>query len=420
MKNTFASAWLACLATTATFGAHAQERDARLLAVAQAAQPAVIASLQDLMRMESGSANLAGVGRVADFAQARLQALGAQTERLKGPDSERVMVKGVLKGSGKLKALLIAHMDTVYPEGILTSQPLRQDGNRLYGPGIADAKGGIAVVLHALAVLKEVDWRDYATITVLFNSDEEIGSAASGDTIADLAAQHDVVLSFEPTAAKAMAKEEGVLLGAAGTATVTMEVKGRASHAGAAPEQGRNALIELSHQMLATQDVAKGIPGAQLNWTYSQGGMVRNQIPDRAFAFADVRLLSPGAADALRAALEAKVQESKRVPDTEVSIKFEIGRPPYAAGPRGLALAQRAQAVYQELDGRKLIFHPMTGAGTDAGFASRSGKAAVLESMGLPGWGYHAKDEYIEIDAIVPRLYLMAWLLQDLAKNPLK
>jgi len=419
MKFPIAPLVLACLAAASPWTAQAQERDARLLASAQAAQPAVIATLQALVAMESGSANLAGVGRVADFAQARLQALGAQTERILGAESQRVMVKGVFKGTGQLKAMLIAHMDTVYPDGILASQPYRQDGNRLYGPGIADDKGGIAVVLHALSLLKDAAWRDYATVTVLFNSDEEIGSAASGDTIANLAAQHDVVLSFEPTAAKAVAKDEGVLLGAAGTATATLEVKGRASHAGAAPDLGRNALIELSHQVLATQDVAKGIPGAQLNWTYSQGGLVRNQIPERAYAFADVRLLSPGAADALRTALEAKVKESKRVPDTEVSIKLDIGRPPYAAGPRGLALAQRAQAIYQEMDGRTLLLHPMTGAGTDAGFASRSGTAAVLESLGLPGAGYHAKDEYIEIDAIAPRLYLTARLLQELAKNPL-
>lgn len=419
MKFPIATLVLACLAAANPWTAQAQERDARLLAAAQAAQAEVIATLQTLVAMESGSANSKGVGRVADFAQARLQALGAQTERIVGTESERVMVKGVFKGTGQLKVLLLAHMDTVYPDGILASQPYRQDGNRLYGPGIADDKGGIAVILHALSLLKDAAWRDYATVTVLFNSDEEIGSAASGDTIANLAALHDVVLSFEPTAAKAVAKDEGVLLGAAGTATATMEVKGRAAHAGAAPELGRNALIELSHQMLATQDVAKGIPGAQLNWTYSQGGLVRNQIPERAYAFADVRLLGPGASDALRTALEAKVQESKRVPDTEVSVRLEVGRPPYAAGPRGLALAQRAQAIYQEMDGRKLLLHPMTGAGTDAGFASRSGKAAVLESMGLPGWGYHAKDEYIEIDAIAPRLYLTARLLQDLAKNPL-
>jgi len=410
-------AQLIALALVALTGAvQAQQRDDAVFKAAQAAQPAVIETLQKLVLIESGSANLPGLAKVADYAQSRLTALGAQTERIKASDSERVMVKGVFKGKGRLKAMLMAHMDTVYPDGILASQPYKLDGNRLYGPGIADDKGGIAVILHALGGLKSLGWSDYATVTVLFNPDEEIGSGGSGALIQALAAEHDVVLSYEPTAAKSMAKVEGVLLAAAGTATATMEVKGRASHAGAAPDEGRNALIELSHQMLATQDIAKNIPGAQLNWTYAQGGSVRNQIPAQAMATADVRLLKPDAAEKLQAALVAKTQESHRVPDTHVHVSLEVGRPPYVAGERGMALAQRARAIYAELDGRPLFFHPVTGGGTDAGFASGSGKAAVLESLGLAGWGFHAKDEYIEIDSIVPRLYLTSRLLQELAK----
>lgn len=398
--------------------AQAQQRDDAVFKAAEAAQPAVIETLQKLVLIESGSANLPGLVKVADYAQARLNALGAKTERIKTSDSDRVMVKGVFTGKGRLKAMLIAHMDTVYPDGILASQPYKLDGNRLYGPGIADDKGGIAVILHALGMLKSLGWNDYATVTVLFNPDEEIGSGGSGALIQALAAEHDVVLSYEPTAAKSMAKVEGVLLAAAGTATAKMEVKGRASHAGAAPDEGRNALIELSHQMLATQDIAKNIPGAQLNWTYAQGGSVRNQIPAQAMATADVRLLKPDAAEKLQAALVAKTQESHRVPDTHVHVSLDVGRPPYVAGERGMALAQKARAIYAELDGRQLFFHPVTGGGTDAGFASGSGKAAVLESLGLAGWGFHAKDEYIEIDSIVPRLYLTSRLLQELAKAP--
>ena len=415
------SPWLHILSLallTLTGAAHAQQRDEAIFKAAEAAQPAVIETLQKLVLIESGSANLTGLSKVADYAQARLKALGAKTERIKTSDSERVMVKGEFSGKGKLKAMLIAHMDTVYPDGILASQPYKLDGNRLYGPGIADDKGGIAVILHSLGVLKSLGWNDYAKVTVLFNPDEEIGSGGSGALIQALAAEHDVVLSYEPTAAKSMAKVEGVLLAAAGTATAKMEVQGRASHAGAAPDEGRNALIELSHQMLATQDIAKNIPGAQLNWTYAQGGTVRNQIPAQAMATADVRLLKPDAADKLKAALEAKTKESQRVPDTHVHVSLDVGRPPYVAGERGLALAQKARAIYAELDGRPLFFHPVTGGGTDAGFASGSGKAAVLESLGLAGWGFHAKDEYIEIDSIVPRLYLTSRLLQELGKAP--
>lgn len=418
MKKLLLKSGLAAIALALSMGASAQKRDDAVFAAAQAAQAAVIDTLQKLVLIESGSANIAGIARVADFAQARLNALGAKTERIKSTNSDRAIVKGVLTGKGRLKVMLIAHMDTVYPEGILATQPYKLDGNRLYGPGIADDKGGIAVILHSLAVLQSQGWNDFATVTVLFNSDEEIGSGGSGALIQSLAAEHDVVLSYEPTAAKSMAKVEGVLLSAAGTATATMEVKGRASHAGAAPQEGRNALIELSHQMLATENIAKDIPGAQLNWTHAQGGLVRNQIPESAVATADVRLLQPDAADKLKAALTAKTQESKRVPDTHVHIKMDVGRPPYVAGERGTALAQRARAIYAELDGRALFFHPVTGGGTDAGFASGSGKAVVLESLGLAGWGFHARDEYIEIDSIVPRLYLTARLLQDLGKQP--
>lgn len=418
MKTFFFAPCLAALALSLSLSAWAQKRDEAVFAAAQAAESAVIDTLQKLVLIESGSANLAGLSKVADFTQARLQALGAKTERIPTSNSERVMVKGVFKGQGRLKAMLIAHMDTVYPEGILATQPYKREGNRLYGPGIADDKGGIAVILHSLAVLQTQGWQDFATLTVLFNPDEEIGSGGSGALIQSLAAEHDVVLSYEPSPAKSVAKVEGVLLSAAGTAMATMEVKGRASHAGAAPAEGRNALIELSHQILATEGIAKGIDGAQLNWTYAQSGSVRNQIPETAVATADVRLLKPDAADKLKAALVAKTQESRRVPDTHVHVKLDIGRPPYVAGERGLALAQRARAIYAELDGRPLFFIPGTGGGTDAGFASGSGKAAVLESLGLAGWGYHARDEYIEIDSIVPRLYLTARLLQDLGKQP--
>lgn len=413
-------AWGLTLAASAAAQSAATTRDARLYDAATAAQPAVIATLKELVLMESGSGNLAGLRRVAEYADARLKALGASTERIKASDSDRLLIKGTLTGTGTLRVLLIAHLDTVYPEGILATQPLRQDGNKLYGPGIADDKGGVAVILHSLALLKELGWHDYAQITVLFNPDEEVGSRGSGELIATLADAHDVVLSYEPTGAKAVAQEEGVLLGAAGTGTATLEVRGRGAHAGAAPEQGRNALIELAHQMLATEHVAKSVPGTQLNWTYAQGGLIRNQIPEKAYATADVRLLDPAAEGKLRDALTAKVAASKHVPDTETSVRLDIGRPAFAAGERGMALAKRAQSIYAELDGRKLRLVPMTGGGTDAGFAARSGKAAVLESLGLPGWGYHAKDEYIEIDAIVPRLYLSVRLLQDLAKNPVR
>lgn len=397
--------------------AQAAQADARLRAAATAEQPAVIDTLRDLVTVESGSTDHEGVATLMAYLERRLQALGAKVERVPSATGGPDLVRGTFAGRGKLKAMLIAHADTVYDRGILAAEPYHQDGNLLYGPGIADDKGGIAVILHALALLKARGWDDYATVTVLFNPDEEIGSPGSGETIAALGAQHDVVLSFEPSPAKAVIEHEGVLLSAAGTSQVRMIVEGRSAHAGAAPEQGRNALVELAHQIGRTKDVAADVPGAQLNWTTANAGTARNQIPERAEAGGDVRVMQADSNDRLLAALQARVKESQAVPDTTTTVTLEPLRPIYTAGERGRALADLARGIYAELDGRQLLMHPTTNGGTDAGFAGRSGHAAVLEGLGLAGWGYHARNEYIEIDSIPPRLYLAARMLIELGKR---
>lgn len=402
------------LAGGALAQAPAATADEPLLAAVRAAQPAVVQTLKDLVQIESGTMDAAGLKRITDYTEGRLKALGAQVERRPATAGHSEVLVARFAGSGRARLMLMAHLDTIYWPDTLKSQPLKQEGNRLYGPGIADDKGGAAMVLHAVELLHARGWRGYGQLTLLFNGDEESGSAGSGERIAELAAQHDVVLSFEPTSAQS----PGVLLAAAGVGSVTMTVKGRAAHAGAAPQLGRNALVEAAHQVLQTADVAKTIPGAQLNWTTLNAGKVRNQIPESAEAGADVRLTQPDAADMLLAALRAKVAERQAVPDTEVALRLNVGRPPFAGDARTRALAEQARAIAAELGGKPLALVPGTGGGTDAGFAARSGKAAVLESLGLPGWGYHARDEYIELDQIVPRLYLVTRLLTELGQKP--
>jgi glutamate carboxypeptidase len=386
--------------------------DEKLKTAAERAKPALIETLKQMVLIESGSSDVDGVKKMADFTEARLKALGANTERRKvtrGPGGDIVIA--TFEGSGTKKLMLIAHMDTVYEHGILATEPYKIDGQFIFGPGIADDKGGLAVVLHALQILGDQGWRDYAKLTVMFNPDEEIGSIGSGELISEIADQHDVVLSCEP----ASARQDGLVLGASGTATGTMEVTGRAAHAGAAPDRGRNALIELAHQLLQTRDIAKSIPGTQLNWTTAEAGTVRNQIPENATAGADIRLTIPDGIAKLQAALDEKVK-TKLVSDTETRVTIVPGRPAFVANDRGRALAERGQAIYAELD-RKLAVVEMIGGGTDAGYANRNGKAAVVESFGLAGFGYHARDEFIDANTIVPRLYLMTRMLMELGKG---
>lgn len=392
-------------------------RDVGLLAAAEKAKPALIETLRDMVQIESGSSDTEGLAKMADLLEPRLKALGMTTERRKtvrGALADAVI--GTMTGTGTKRLMLIGHMDTVYQRGILATQPYRVDGNKIYGPGIADDKGGLAVILHALKILQESGWRDFAKFTVVINPDEEAGSIGSGDIISEIADQHDYVLSCEPSLVRDAASAEALTLGTSGIATAILEVKGRASHAGVAPLLGANALVELSHQILQTRDVAKEIQGTQLSWTVSQAGTVRNQIPEKATAYGDIRLTIPDGLERLRVALQAKIDSNKLVPGTETVLRVEPGRPAFVGGPASIAVAEQAQRIYAEID-RRLELVPMTGGGTDAAYAARNGKAVVVESFGLAGFGYHAKDEYIVADSIVPRLYLMTRLLTELAKK---
>jgi glutamate carboxypeptidase len=392
-------------------GAAAQSRpEPATLAAAEAERTPFMATLRELVEIESGSADAAGLARIADYTEARLKSLGAATERRvskRGPGS---IVTGTFTGTGTRTLMLMAHMDTVYPPGILTSQPFRVADGRAYGPGIADDKGGVAAILHVLAMLRQAGWHDYARLTVLFNPDEEAGSHGSKELIAALAAEHDFVFSCEPT----LGQGEGLLLGASGFARVSMTVEGRASHAGVAPDKGRNALIELAHQLQQTDAVSRSVPGARLNWTLAQAGVVGNQIPDRATATGDLRYTRADAVDSLEGALRQAVRQG-HVPDTRTLIAVERGRPPFVATPAARDFARKAQAIYAEL-GRDLALQDGTGGGTDAAYANLSGRAIVLESLGLVGAGIHSSGEYIELDAIVPRLYLLTRLLREAAK----
>src|SRR5215468_7851018 len=173
---------MAALLATMTTSAFAQMVEpVRSLAARE--KPALLDTLKALVSIESGSRDIEGLNRLADLIAGRLRELGGQVELVEPsnvykmedtPDQIGKMVRATFTGTGSRKILLIAHMDTVYQRGMIAKQPFRVDGDRAYGLGIADDKQGIAVILHVIAMLKALDYRQFGTLTVLINADEEI------------------------------------------------------------------------------------------------------------------------------------------------------------------------------------------------------------------------------------------------------
>lgn len=389
----------------------AQTRDDALLATATAEQPAVVKTLERLVNIETGTGNAEGMTAMAQLLEDELKSLGATVTRSK---AEGAVVGdnlvGVIKGKGGKKLMLMAHMDTVYVKGTLAKAAFRVDGARAFGPGIADDKGGIAMVLHTLRLLKNKGFDGYGQITVLFNTDEERGSFGSRTLIREQAKQHDYVLSFEPT----LAMKEMLTLGTAGIVYYKVNIKGLAAHAGANPELGVNAFVEASDVVLRTLDLDNKDRDLRFNWTVGKSGEVSNIIPDQADLEANIRYARKDDLDGLLKTLEERIQGKKRLPKSEIKITVNYGRPAFEAGASGKVLVDKAVAIYKEL-GAEMTVVDRTGGGTDAAYAALDG-TPVIESLGLPGFGYHSNQaEYVMIDAIPRRLYLASRLIMDLA-----
>ena len=407
------------------FGAAHAAPQSELLELAKKEQQPYLDTLRDLVHIESGSKDVAGVKKIAEYIAAKLKAQGAKVEVITPTDIYRLddtpeqvgpMVHAEFKGKGTSRIMLIAHMDTVYLPGMLKDQPCRIDGDKAYGLGIADDKQGVALILHIAPLLKKLGIEDFGTLTVLINGDEEISSPGARSTITKLGAEQDAVFSFEGGGT-----DGGLRLATSGIGSAYLKVQGKASHAGAKPEDGVNALYELSHQLLQMKDMSKPEDGLKLNWTVSKAGTNRNVIPAEATAQADARALRVADFTALEKAMQDKIG-NKLLPASKVELKFEVRRPPLEANDTARKLAAHAQGIYdQELKLPMKVMNKATGGGTDAAFAALKAKGGVIEGFGLSGYGAHSNDaEYVHIDTIAPRLYLTARMIQDLSRGQIK
>ena len=392
-----------------------------LLARVKQERGAYLKTLQELVSIESGSRDLDGLNRISDVIATRLRALGGDVQFVAPGNDIRFddtppqigrMVLARFKGTGTRRILLLAHMDTVYEKGMGAKQPFRIDGDRAYGLGIADDKQGVALILHTVAMLQAMKFQQYGTLTVLITGDEEISAPGSRGTLVRLGREHDVILSCE---GGGTATNDRITLATAGSGALLLKVTGRASHAGQAPEQGRNALYEMAHQIMQMRDLSDPATGVKMNWTVASAGTVRNIIPPAAQAMADVRVLRQSSWDVIERTVRQRVAKTL-IPDTKVDLVLERRRPPLEPTDASRALAAQAQRAYSAMGRTLRVATEGEGGATDAAIAALETKASVVEGLGLQGAGAHSNDaEYIFLNSLEPRLYLLSRLIIDSA-----
>ena len=385
-------------------------RDAKVWAAAQAARGAQLQLLEQVVNIDSGTGNVEGGNRVGEILASRLRALGMDVQAVpaEAPGLANNIV-ATLRGHGKGRILLIGHLDTVFEPGTAARRPYRAEGTRAYGPGITDEKGGVVEGVEALQILHDLSFKDYKQIVFLIESSEERGSPGTRGLIERLLADGDVELNLEP------GDEPDVLtVWRKGAATFHIEVHGRAAHAGIAPQDGRNAALELIHQLQGLSAFPTSGSGLTANLTLMQAGTRNNIIPEAASAAVNVRVREAGDLDKVERALRNNAATTA-IPDTTVTVTREGAYPPLPNNPATDRLAALAQQLYAGIG--RTISSGGNGGASESALAAAAGVAA-LDGLGPVGGGFHSEREFADLQTVTPRLYLLTRLLMTLGPNP--
>lgn len=296
--------------------------------------------------------------------------------------------------------LLVGHLDTVWPLGTLERMPVRAVDGRLYGPGVFDMKGGLVQMVFALRALAELELSATVTPVVFVASDEEVGSPDSERHLLRLARAAARAFILEPGFGPS-GKLKTERKGAGG---FTLEVAGRASHAGVSPGEGVSAILELSYQiqrLFALNDPDRGVT---VNVGAIDGGLRPNVVAPTASAKVDVRVRTEEDARWVEAAIRALVPVQE---DASLRVTGKFGRPPMARTARNHALWLAAKRVGGQLG--LSLDEAGVGGVSDGNLTSLY--TATLDGLGPVGDGAHAEHEHVEISRLPERAALLALLL---------
>ncbi|QDH34379.1 hydrolase [Porphyrobacter sp. YT40] len=395
--------------------------DATLTAIDSAA---MLAQVQAWSAINTGTGNLAGLaaqagalaeafgalpGTVELVDPAPVTAIAADGSAFEKPHGQHLVVR--VRPQANRRILLTGHMDTVFPEDHAFQHQRWLDGETLNGPGVADMKGGIAVMLHALLAFEQTPGASALGYDVLINSDEETGSLASADLIAQLAAGKLAALTYEPAALPdgTLAHERG------GTGNYSITVTGKSAHAGRNPHEGRNAVVAAADLILRLKALESA--DITINPAKLEGGAANNVVPDHALLRFNVR---PKTVEA-GAAFDSRLSDLLRDIETAYQVSTHrhggVTRPPKKVDARAQALFDLVRECGAEL-GQDIRWQS-TGGVCDGNNIAACG-VPVVDTMGVRGGAIHSPDEYLIVPSLAERARLSASVIERLASGALQ
>lgn len=365
-----------------------------------------LADLQILTEIDSPSDNKAGLDAMANQLARLLQRVGMQTTIVEHPRGNAIV--GSIEGANPAapEILLLGHHDTVHPLGA-AQERTHLEGKKFYGPGTVDMKAGLLQGIYALEVLQQQGYRNFSKIHFLSVSDEEISTRYHVGLIRKIAQTRPLVLGLEGAGAIGT-----VVTRRKGCVHYHLTAEGQAAHAGSNPEQGRNAVLELAHQIVQAQQLADWRPGITINAGPIRGGSKANIVSDFAEIIFDVRFLHTKDREAIEARWH-ELLEQHIVPDVKLTLQPEPDvMAPMVATEESLYMAQQLQIIVEQI--LHVPYRPETrGGASDCGTTSAAGCPSI-DGLGAVGRGAHTSSEYVTLPPIPSRIALIAGLIVTL------
>jgi len=370
--------------------------------------PDMLNDLKALVRIESPSHDKPSLDQAQDFLTERLEWAGAEVERcpqVVAGDHLVARWRGET-GDSQNQVLMVGHVDTVWPLGELERRPVRLEDGFLYGPGAFDMKAGLINAIHVMKTLGDLGLPLQRDVTLLINTDEEIGSLSSRALVEREARRSCCAFILEP------ALDVGyITVARKGIGRFEVRVEGRAAHSGNRHEMGVNAIVELAHQVVALQALTDYERGSTVNVGMIDGGVRPNIVPPSAVAHVDLRVTTVAEGERMEAAIKSL---RPRDPRAKVIVEGGLTRPPWELGDAGKSLFRLAQAIGAE-SGLDLKL-ALSGGGSDGSTAAALG-ILTLDGLGPTGSGAHALHERVRVSSIAPRATLLAGLINHVANE---